>query len=246
MDQNDSITRQRLRRAALRIFAECGYAGASVQAIVDAAKVTKPTLYYYFGSKAGLYQALIDWAHDERFHLMREAARSGGALAEQLTAIWTALFEFIHQHRELMRIAFATAFAARGEIPAEIRYLDKCERNFEFLHGLIRAARASGGLNRSFDSRELTLAIWGMMSIKVMEHLVHPGRKLSSGDAAKMVRLFLEGAGNRNARRTLPASGLSGFRRRSRASRSSQTVQRSHRNGPGGVRSPGRDGSAKH
>ena len=61
MDSNHSITRQRIQRAALRLFADCGYAGASVQAMVDAAKVTKPTLYYYFKSKAGLYQSLIDW-----------------------------------------------------------------------------------------------------------------------------------------------------------------------------------------
>jgi hypothetical protein len=32
------------------------------------------TLYYYFQSKAGLYQALIDWANDERYRLMCEAA----------------------------------------------------------------------------------------------------------------------------------------------------------------------------
>jgi len=207
VEQNDSITRQRILRAALRIFADCGYAGASVQAIVDAAKVTKPTLYYYFKSKAGLYQALMDWAHDERFHLMREAAGRGGSLAERLTAIWSALFEFIHGNRELMRIAFATAFAAPGEIPAEISYLKKCERNFEFLHSLIRKARTAGALSHRFDSRELTMGIWGMMSLKVMAHLVHPNRRLSSRDAERIVRLFLEGASDgRRGDRTLVSS----------------------------------------
>lgn len=207
MEQNDSITRHRILRAALRIFADCGYAGASVQSIVDAAKVTKPTLYYYFTSKAGLYQALMDWAHDERFRLMREAADRGGSLAEQLTAIWSALFEFIHENRELMRIAFATAFAAPGEIPAEISYLKKCERNFEFLHSLIRKARTTGALSRRFDSRELTMGIWGMMSLKVMAHLVHPNRRLSSRDAERIVRLFLEGASDERHGSRAPASG---------------------------------------
>jgi len=194
MDQSDSITRQRIQRAALRIFAERGYAGASVQAIVDAARVTKPTLYYYFQSKAGLYQALIDWAHDERYRLMCEAVGRGGTLAERLTAIWTALFEFINGHRELMRIAFATPFAARGEIPAEINYMKKCRRNFEFLHDLIRGERVNGTLDSRFDSRDLAMAIWGMMSIKVMEHLVHGKQKLARRDAEKMVQLYLAGA----------------------------------------------------
>ena len=62
MDKLHSETRGRILRVALRHFADCGYAGASVQTIVDGARVTKPTLYYYFKSKAGLFQALIDWA----------------------------------------------------------------------------------------------------------------------------------------------------------------------------------------
>ena len=37
-------TRQQILQAALRRFAHSGYAGASVQQIVDAAQVTKPVL----------------------------------------------------------------------------------------------------------------------------------------------------------------------------------------------------------
>src|SRR2546430_17353663 len=68
---SDSTTRQQVLRAALKKFADCGYEGTSVQDIVEAAKVTKPTLYYYFGNKADLYQALVDYAHDERLRLMQ-------------------------------------------------------------------------------------------------------------------------------------------------------------------------------
>ena len=196
-DHKDTATRRRILRCALRRFADCGYAGASVQEIVDAARVTKPALYYYFGSKAGLYQALIDWAHDERFRLMQEAAAGARGLEAQLTEVLAALFEFINGHRELMRIAFATAFAAGGEIPEEIIYLPKCERNFEFIHSLARAGVAAGHLNRDFSTRELTAGIYGMMTLKVMEHLVNPRRKLTRRDARNIVQLYLDGAGRR-------------------------------------------------
>src|SRR5688572_21130700 len=155
MDKRDSQTRGRILRAALRQFADRGYEGAAVQAIVNAARVTKPTLYYHFGSKAGLYQALIDWAHDERYRLMREAAGHGETLREQLTEILAALFAFINDHRPLMRIAFVTAFAAPREIPAEIRYLDKAERNFEFVHALVRRGLADGTFDKKFSGKEL-------------------------------------------------------------------------------------------
>ena len=73
-DTANSGTRQHILRAALKNFAHSGYAAASVQHIVDDAKVSKPALYYHFKDKAGLFQALVDEAHDERYRLMQAAS----------------------------------------------------------------------------------------------------------------------------------------------------------------------------
>src|SRR4051812_21694653 len=45
--------------AAARLFASRGYDATPVRMIVEEAGVTKPTLYYHFGSKEGLAQALL-------------------------------------------------------------------------------------------------------------------------------------------------------------------------------------------
>ena len=44
---------------ALHLFSEKGYEAVSVQELVDMANITKPTLYYYFGSKEGVYDHLL-------------------------------------------------------------------------------------------------------------------------------------------------------------------------------------------
>ena len=49
----------------------------------------------------------------------------------------------------------------------------------------------------NFSSRELTLGLYGMMTIKVMEHLVHGRPRLLRQDAEGIVRLYLGGAGRR-------------------------------------------------
>jgi AcrR family transcriptional regulator len=194
MQTSDSDTRRQVLQAALKKFADCGYEGASVQDIVEAAKVTKPTLYYYFGNKAELYQALVDYAHDERFRLMQAAAEHGRTVAEKLAGILTALFEFLQENRDLMRIAFATAFAAPGEVPAGVRYLEKCSRNFEFIHALIKRGQSDGELDRRFDSKELAFGIYGQLNIYVMAHLLMPDCKLNRQTAERIVELFLAGA----------------------------------------------------
>src|SRR3954451_24011199 len=112
---NPATTREDILQAALKRFAHSGYAAASVQQIVGDASVSKPALYYYFRDKAGLFQALVDEAHDERYRLMQKAAARKTDLSGQLIEILTALFDFLSKNRELMRISFATAFAAPGE-----------------------------------------------------------------------------------------------------------------------------------
>ena len=194
MDQTDSVTRQKILRAALERFAHGGYAGTSVQDIVGAARVTKPVLYYYFTNKAALFQALVDSAHDERHRLMQEAAQRGRTLEEKLVEIIASLFEFFNGHRELMRLALATAFAAPGEVPAEIRYVEKCERNFEFIHSLIKKERGAAGLDRRFGSKELAFGVYGLMNVYIMSHLVLPEGRLNRPTAERIVKLFLSGA----------------------------------------------------
>lgn len=46
--------------AAERVFAESGFAGASMSALAAAAAMPKSNLHYYFGTKEALYAALLD------------------------------------------------------------------------------------------------------------------------------------------------------------------------------------------
>ena len=148
-------TRKQILRAALKRFADAGYAAASVQQIVDDAKVSKPALYYHFADKAGLFRALVHEAHDQRYRVLQEAVARGGDFRRQAENILIGLFAYFRKNRELMRIAFATMFAAPGELPENLSYADKCERNFEFVHSLIQRAQKNGELDKRYDSQEL-------------------------------------------------------------------------------------------
>lgn len=194
---NPSVTRQHILRAALKHFANSGYAAASVQEIVDDARVSKPALYYYFQDKAGLFQALVDEAHDERYRLMQAAAARARDLRTQLVEILTDLFDYLQKNRELMRIAFATAFAAPGGVPKGLRYSKKCERNFELVHSLMKQALKSGILNKRFDSRELAFGFYGQMNAYLVSQLLMPDCCLNRRTAGRIVELFLVGAASK-------------------------------------------------
>jgi AcrR family transcriptional regulator len=194
MKSTDCATRRRILDAALKRFAHSGYAATSVAEIVKAAKVAKPALYYYFRNKADLFHALVDSAMNERYRLMQEAETRGKDFREKLVEILTALFEFQISNRELMRLSFAAAFAAPGEVPPKPSMLAKRERNFEFIHTLIKQELAARRLNRRFDSRELAFGVYGSINVYIMAHLLMPGHKLDRKTAERIVDLFIEGA----------------------------------------------------
>jgi AcrR family transcriptional regulator len=165
-----------------------------VQQIVDDAQVSKPALYYYFRDKTGLFQALVDEAHDERYRLMQAAVARAKDLKGQLVEILTASFDFLQKNRELMRIAFATAFAAPGEVPEDLSYSEKCERNFEFIHSLIKQALKKGDLDRRFDSWDLAHCFYGQLNAYLVSQLLRPECRLNRKAAGRIVELFLVGA----------------------------------------------------
>jgi AcrR family transcriptional regulator len=204
----NSVARRQILQAALKRFAHCGYSAASVQQIVDDAKVSKPTLYYYFRDKAELFQALVHEAHDERYRLMVEAAKRGRGCREKLIEIQAAVFDYFSRNRELMRILFATAFAAPGEIPESLHHLDERRtRNFEFIHTLMKQAQRAGELDRRFDSLDLAFGFYGLLNFYLMAHLVMPCCQLNRKTAERVVELFLAGALPKKRKENLVASG---------------------------------------
>ena len=53
------ITRERILKAAERLFADRGYEETSIRAIVAKARVNQAAINYHFGGKDGLYREVL-------------------------------------------------------------------------------------------------------------------------------------------------------------------------------------------
>lgn len=58
-------TRENIIEVATREFVESGFSGARVDQIADRTKTSKRMIYYYFGSKEGLYLAVLERAYQK-------------------------------------------------------------------------------------------------------------------------------------------------------------------------------------
>lgn len=59
-EKNNTDTKETIFATAAHLFAQKGYNGVSMREISEQSGVTKPTIYYYFGSKEGIYEELIE------------------------------------------------------------------------------------------------------------------------------------------------------------------------------------------
>jgi outer membrane protein len=175
-----------------------------VQDITDEAQVTKPTLYYYFGNKEGLFQALVDHAMDERLRLMQEAAPPEKPTVDQLADIIAALTDFARRQPDLLRLTFAVVFAAEGEYPSGFKKHAKIHDSIQFVAGIITSGLARGVLNPAFTVHELTQAYFHIIQHSIALAVLEPkvrGLKPPAGGKFDMkprrtLELFLRGAAN--------------------------------------------------
>lgn len=96
MGEDGSDTRTVLMDAAEELVLEHGLAGTTVDAVVEAAGVTKGTFFYHFDTKSDLARALVERyeAHDRELmerHLAEAERRSEDPLEQVLTFV--GLFE---------------------------------------------------------------------------------------------------------------------------------------------------------
>lgn len=103
---SQQTNRQRILNQALRLFSRHGYDAVSVNQIVEAAGITKPTLYHYFGSKRGLLDTLLS----ERFKLLNQvvedAAAYNGDITATLKELARAYFEYASRNWRYYRFQF--------------------------------------------------------------------------------------------------------------------------------------------
>src|SRR5713101_9113354 len=82
-------TRQRLLAAARDLVAKRGVAGASIDALAEAADRTSGALYAQFGNKEGLLVALLDEWKDAMAEVVGADFEAAASMSGRLESLWT-------------------------------------------------------------------------------------------------------------------------------------------------------------
>src|SRR5260370_41917087 len=103
MNERDG-TRDRLLVAARTLFAQRGFAGASVRAITQRARANLGAVTYHFGSKQALYATVLEQLFGSLRDRVAGASAPSPAAAEPVRAIIPAFFAFLGEYPDAPRL----------------------------------------------------------------------------------------------------------------------------------------------
>ncbi|MFD7135928.1 ScbR family autoregulator-binding transcription factor [Streptomyces sp. NPDC059894] len=138
-------TRQRLLLAAAEIFDEAGYEGAAVTRIVERAGLTLGALYFHFGSKQGVAEALMN---AQATTIEPHLDSTGLQRLVDITLVWAQRM----QHDPILRAGVRLAVEQGSHGMNDATSFEDWRK---LMRGLLETARVDGELEETADPDRL-------------------------------------------------------------------------------------------
>jgi len=189
--ENDD-TRQRILEAAARVFAEKGYARATTRALAAAANVNEVTLFRHFGSKEGLFSAIVESYAAPALNTAMTAQLTGD-YRQDLHTMGSSVLQALLERREPLRLMLCEA----GHFPEVRQVLAQNPRVLrQALAAYLRRQMGLGRVRR-LHAEAAAQAFWGMffaytISLWLLDEPLDPA--LSTEElVAQFVDIFVAG-----------------------------------------------------
>ena len=155
-------TRESILRAAIKIFTKHGYDGGSVEKISKAAKSYDRMIYYYFGSKEGLYIAALEHTY-QRFNEAEAALQLDAEQpVEALTAVIRFIVRYYREHPEFVTL-LNTENLHRGRHIAKLSSArEYSSAVIKTIEALLLRGGATGELRPDLSARDIYLTVAAM------------------------------------------------------------------------------------
>jgi AcrR family transcriptional regulator len=155
-------SRERIDRAAVKLFARYGYEGVSLQRIADDVGLHKSTLFHHYKSKLDLLDSALDAVIARVLEHMQPLAREARPSLSTLLAVVDALVDHFSDEPEAARLLVSVMTAPDD---SEVRQAGSVERALAFYSGIAtwleRARRI--GVVRKISIRQAIPNLMGLV-----------------------------------------------------------------------------------
>ncbi len=186
----DAEVRDRIFMAALRHFSQKGYAATSLREVSLDAQTTKPMIYYYFGSKEGLYGSIVRQILDETGQFIETRLAPGGDPSSELLAYCSAYLDSFLEKEEIIALVLREVFGLGGA-PMAAFSAGLGDRVRLPLDQILRSGMEAGAF-REAHVVACSTAIMGILNMFILSH-VFGGASIDRETPLRQVGFYLAG-----------------------------------------------------
>ncbi|HEY4812758.1 MAG TPA: TetR/AcrR family transcriptional regulator [Solirubrobacteraceae bacterium] len=184
------MQRARIMETAVQVVSQRGFGGATIEAVVAGAGVSRSTFYEVFDDFDACFLAVLDSGMRRSIVLMSEAYDRGASWQEKMLAGLAALLAFLDSESLLARVCLVEALAAG---PSALEYR---ARELELLKHMVDAAlaRAPGGHQTSPLAAEAMVAsVVGILHARLVTGEAPPFLDMLGSLAALVIAPYVDG-----------------------------------------------------
>ena len=148
-------TRQRIMQAARLVFAECGYDGATFQAIAVRADLTRPAINHYFSTKRLLYRQVLEQTNAVVIGAGIRQAQSETTLVGRLTAFIAAAVHANSDNPAVSAFLVTAVLESQRHPELTAAEIDSVIISREFLMSAVNDAIERGEVTPGIDASAL-------------------------------------------------------------------------------------------
>jgi AcrR family transcriptional regulator len=153
-------SKQRILEAAISLFAANGFAGTSVDEIVDTAGVNKRMVYHYFGNKEKLFQEVLAAEYSKLEALEIETLHPEEPIEKVVTDIVAAYFSFLQANPEFVNLILWENLNQGRNLDQMQIPLSKSPM-LDLLIKAVNAGKKNGAVRPEIDPRFLLISLIG-------------------------------------------------------------------------------------
>jgi AcrR family transcriptional regulator len=152
-------TKRNILDVATQEFSAMGLAGARVDAIAERTNTTKRMLYYYFESKEGLYEAVLEKVYGDIRALEQELHVGDMEPRDGLRRLVEFTFDYHDKHRDFVRLVSIENIHAARYLEQLKSFKNRNVSIIKTIEELLERGAASGAFRQDVDAFDLHLLI---------------------------------------------------------------------------------------
>ena len=158
-EQGAQQTRESILKAAIKVFAQHGYDGGSVEKISRLAKSYDRMIYYYFGSKEGLFIEVLETIYRRMNDAEAELALDVSDPVAALKRVVHFVLDYYRAHPEFVTLLNTENLHKGKHISKSLRAKDYSSPAIAVIGDILRAGVAQGVFRADITARDVYLLI---------------------------------------------------------------------------------------